>query len=93
MFLKFNHDDLKSYLKEIITYEVVSIYSIENNSMWKDTTFNFQENQLIVISAFCNGWNHKKFGSFSQFMWNQEIRVGNYNKYIRKIKLNNIKKG
>lgn len=86
MLLNFDHNELKAYLIKITGYEIESVYSIENNPMWIDTTFNLQENQIIKIAAFCNyKKGFSKFG-FTQFMWNQEIKVGNYNKFIRKIK-------
>ena len=94
MLLSFEHDELKSYLKKITGYEVKSIYSIDNNTMWTDTQFEFNDNQSVVITAFCDATNTpgmKRFG-FSEFLWNQTILIGKYLKFVRKQKLKNINK-
>ena len=82
MLLNFNHEELKSYLKKITGYEVKSVWSIENDPQWYDTTFNLHTKE-IKIAAFCDAKNTPGFSKFTmtEFLWNQEIKV-DYIKYM-----------
>jgi hypothetical protein len=94
MLISFNHDELKSYLKKRTGFVIKSIYSIDDNNMWFDTQFEFDDNQIIVISSICDAdktAGYRKFG-FSDFLWNNSIFISDYIKFIRKRKIKQINK-
>lgn len=94
MIYSFKNDDIKSYLKYTTGYEVMSIYSINNESNWINVNFDISENQTVTIIAMCDATRTKAFKKYTikQFLWTQEIKIKDFLKYVRKKKLNIINK-